>query len=132
MRRRLLGSALVIILILTTALTAGCGGKDAKAILQTYLEAMVKGDYTTAYAQFTTKVKGEITADDFAKAMKAEAEAKGPIVRYEIKNVEYHGATSTIITVALYRKKGSEAETSETKQYGFIIDSGYGWRLGNY
>ncbi len=132
MRRRLLGSALVIILILTTALAAGCGGKDAKTIFQTYMDAMVKGDYTTAYAQFTTRVKGEITSDDFAKALKAEAESKGPVVRYEIKNVEYHGATSTVITATVYRKKGNDAETSETKQYGFIIDSGQGWRLGNY
>ncbi|MHB8757670.1 MAG: NTF2-like N-terminal transpeptidase domain-containing protein [Bacillota bacterium] len=121
------------ILVLTATLAAGCGGgQDPKTIMQTYLDAMVKGDYPTAYAQLTTKAKGEVTADDFAKAMKAEAESKGPVVRFEIKNVNPHGATSTIITATVYRKKGSDAETSDTKQYGFVIDSGQGWRLGNY
>lgn len=132
MRRRLLGIALMFALLMTTVLAAGCGGKGAESVMQVYLDAMVKGDYATAYAQLATTTKSKISADDFAKAMTAEAEAKGPIVRYEITKVNTNGAKSTIITVNLYRKKGSEAETSETKDYGFAIDSGVGWRLGWY
>ncbi|MHB8926224.1 MAG: hypothetical protein ACYC9Q_00995 [Bacillota bacterium] len=130
MRRRLLGAALAVVLTLTTVVAVGCGGKDAKVIAQAYLDALVKGDYPTAYSQFTAKLRQDITADGFAEAMKALEKDKGPVIRYDIKDVEYHGATSTVITVVLYRKKGNDAETSETKQYGFIIEGG--WKLGNY
>lgn len=121
---------MVLVLALMTVAAAGCGGKDAKSVMVTYLDALVKGDYNAAYGVFTSKVHNDITADAFARAMEAEAEAKGPIVRYEIRNVETHGALSTIITVDLFRRKGSDPETTETKVYGFTVEQG--WKLGSY
>lgn len=130
--RRHAGGILTLILIGITALvaTAGCGGKDAKATLQTYLDALIKGDYKTAYGQLTSNLRGQLTVEEFQRTIEESAKDKGAVVSYEIKDVEYHGATSTLITVVLHRKKGSDPETLETVQYGFIIDNG--WKLGNY